>query len=84
MARKPMSFDIDRSPPTPAERTRQPTPKPEIGERKQVGARIATATYRQLKARAALDGETVQVLVERAIEDFLAKPEGAAKKTARG
>jgi hypothetical protein len=79
--RKPMKFDIDRSPPTPAE---LPRPKQESGERKQVGARIAAATYRQLKARAALDGETVQVLVERAIEDFLAKGQGSAKKAARG
>ena len=69
MTRKPMTFDIDRSPPTPAELAAKPTP---AAQRKQVGARISTATYRQLKARAALDGVTVQTLVEKAVEQFLA------------
>ena len=69
MPRKPMTFDIDRSPQTPAEIAAKPTEPP---ARKQVGARISTTTYRQLKARAALDGVPVQVLVEKAVEQFLA------------
>jgi len=71
MTRKPMTFDVDRSPLTPAELAAEP--KLAV-QRKQVGARIATATYRQLKARAALDGVTVQALVEQAVEQFLGNP----------
>jgi hypothetical protein len=56
-----MTFSIDRNLPTPAELVTKPQ-----AERKQVGARITAATYRQLKARAALEGVTVQILVERA------------------
>jgi predicted HicB family RNase H-like nuclease len=68
-ARKPLAFDIDRNPPaTP----RVPTAKPAAQERQQVGARVTAATYRQLKARAALQGVTVQTLVEQAITEFLA------------
>jgi hypothetical protein len=65
-----MTFDLDRSPPTAAERGAKPMP---AVDRQQVGARIPTATYRQLKARAALDGVTVQSLVEKAIDQFLAR-----------
>jgi hypothetical protein len=43
-------------------------------DRQQIGARVTRAVYRQLKARAALSGEPVQILVERAIGEFLAKP----------
>jgi len=39
----------------------------------QVGARITKVKYRQLKARAALQGVTVQTLVEQAIAEFLAR-----------
>ena len=67
--RTPMTFDVDRSPPTPTELAAKSTPTP---QRKQVGARISAATYRQLKSRAALDGVTVQTLVEKAVEQFLA------------
>jgi hypothetical protein len=42
-------------------------------DRQQVGARVTKATYRQLKAMAALRGEAVQTLVEQAINDFLSK-----------
>jgi hypothetical protein len=69
-ARKPLAFDIDRSPPA--------TPRVSVAkaataqERQQVGARVTAATYRQLKARAALQGATVQTLVEQAIDEFLA------------
>jgi hypothetical protein len=63
MPRKPMTFEINRKPPAPPPVTNPP--------RKQVGARIPDATYRQLKARAALDGVTVQSLVEQAIDRLL-------------
>jgi predicted DNA binding CopG/RHH family protein len=68
MSRKPMTFDVDRSPPTPAELAA----KPSAQRKQQIGARISAATYRQLKARAALDGVTVQTLIEKAVEQFLA------------
>jgi predicted HicB family RNase H-like nuclease len=68
--RKPLTFDVDRSPRTTAETNA------EKGERQQVGARVTTATYRQLKARAALQGVTVQTLVEQAITEFLANHPG--------
>jgi predicted HicB family RNase H-like nuclease len=64
--RKPLTFDVDRSPRTTTES------KQGRGQRQQVGARVTTATYRQLKARAALQGVTVQTLVEQAIAEFLA------------
>jgi len=70
--RKPMTFSVDAPPRAPA-----PVPntgrKAEMTERQQVGARVTKATYRQLKAQAALQGVTVQALVETAIDDFLAK-----------
>jgi hypothetical protein len=47
-------------------------PAPPLVERQQVGARIPVSKYRQLKARAALDGIKVQALVEEAIDQFLA------------
>ena len=68
--RKPLTFDVDRSPRTTIET------KAEKGQRQQVGARVTTATYRQLKARAALQGVTVQALVEQAIAEFLANHSG--------
>jgi hypothetical protein len=64
--RKPLTFDVDRSPRTTAET------KGNKEQRQQVGARVTTAIYRQLKARAALQGGTVQTLVEQAIAEFLA------------
>jgi hypothetical protein len=69
--RKPLTFDLDRSPRTPTE--------PPVGAkeaRKQVGARVTAATYRQLKARAAMQGDKVQDLVEQAITEFLANHPG--------
>jgi predicted DNA binding CopG/RHH family protein len=66
MTCKPMTFSIDRNLPTPAVLVTKPQP-----ERKQIGARITAATYRQLKARAALEGMMVQTLVEQAIDQFL-------------
>jgi hypothetical protein len=70
--RKPMTFNLN---PTPAAANVPPAsiPRAEGVERQQVGARVTKATYRQLKARAALSGASVQDLVEQAINDFLAK-----------
>ena len=64
--RKPMTFSVERPPVVAALAA--------SAERQQIGARVTKASYRQLKARAALNGEPVQVLVERAIDEFLAKP----------
>jgi predicted HicB family RNase H-like nuclease len=44
---------------------------PRKEQRQQLGARVPTTTYRQLKARAALQGVTVAALVEQAIAEFL-------------
>jgi hypothetical protein len=70
-ARKPLSFDVDRSPRTATET------KSDNEKRQQVGARVPTGIYRQLKARAALQGIQVQTLVEQAITEFLANHSGA-------
>lgn len=70
--RKPMTFSVA------AEAAPLPAPvalrRAEDAERQQVGARVTKATYRRLKAQAALSGVTVQALVEQAIDEFLAKP----------
>lgn len=71
-ARRPMTFDVDRSPPTPVEATAKKSVASSTIERQQIGARIPVQTYRQLKARAALDGVKVQDLVEQAIDRLLA------------
>ena len=68
--RKPMTFHVAATSPAPVAAN---APKAEATERQQVGARVTKATYRQLKARAALTGATVQALVEQAIDEFLAK-----------
>ena len=68
--RKPMTFDLPKSAAAPAPVT---VPKADAAARQQVGARVTKATYRQLKARAALSGSTVQALVEQAIDEFLAR-----------
>ncbi len=80
-----MSFDLPppTSSPAPAPAPAKPTEsvaavapaKDQDGDRQQVGARVSKTVYRQLKAKAALSGETVQTLVERAISEFLAKAE---------
>jgi predicted HicB family RNase H-like nuclease len=68
--RKPMTFDMNAAQRVPAQ------VHAEGSDRQQVGARVTKATYRQLKARAALQGGTVQALVEQAIDEFLAKHSG--------
>lgn len=65
-ARQPLVFEEEELRPAPA-------PKPNDQEPvQQIGARIPQGRYRQLKARAALQGVTVATLVDRAIAQFLA------------
>jgi hypothetical protein len=74
--KKPLTFDVERAPvlsPPPSPMPARPTKAP-VEERKQVGARIKADTYRKLKARAAMEGVMVGDLLERAVDDFLAKP----------
>ena len=79
--RKPLSFDLSNAEPVPAAASAVAAPlAPRQANqpkepRQQVGARIRAATYRQLKARAALEGRKVQDLVELAVERFLAEPQ---------
>jgi predicted HicB family RNase H-like nuclease len=70
--RKRMTFNMDRA--APVAITAAPAVKLDATERQQVGARVTKEKYRQLKARAALTGATVQALVEQAIDEYLAKP----------
>lgn len=70
--RRPMTFDVDRSPVTVGETIVPKHNAPPTVERQQVGARIPVSKYRQLKARAALEGVKVQSLVEQAVDQFLA------------
>jgi hypothetical protein len=77
-ARKPLSFDVGDAAPVPqtapaATRPAKLAAPQDSDERQQVGARIKKATYRQLKARAALEGRKVQELVEAAVERYLAE-----------
>jgi hypothetical protein len=74
--RKPLTFSEDdtgvtvqeeRNTGRPTHRAKKPPPE----QRQQLGARVTTSTYRQLKARAALQGVTVATLVEQAIAEFL-------------
>lgn len=86
--RAPMKFDLgERTHQQPVANTTPPNViasdaggdlvqgkrKAEQVDRQQIGARVTKATYRKLKAIAALRGETVQTLVEKAIDDFLEK-----------
>lgn len=78
-ARKPLNFDLDKAEPVPSaapavSRPVKQTTAPKE-QRQQVGARIRAKTYRQLKARAALEGRKVQDLVELAVEKYLAEPQ---------
>lgn len=68
--RKPLTFDIDRSPTTDIETTTPKVVQPQV-ERQQIGARISIEKYRRLKSIAALEGLKVQELVELAIDQFL-------------
>ena len=73
--RKALSFNLDKTPPLAADAPAPRTAAPDKGERQQVGARVTKVTYRRLKSRAALQGVTVQTLVEQAIDDLLSKEE---------
>lgn len=73
MPRKPLTFDVDRSPTQPTMFTSR-SAAATASDRKQVGARISAKLYRELKARAAHQGVKVQELVEAAVAEFLAKP----------
>ncbi len=75
MPRKPLTFDVDRSPTPPAVfASRSTAVGAPASDRKQVGARISAKLYRELNARAAHQGVKVQELVEVAVAEFLAKP----------
>jgi hypothetical protein len=65
--RKPMTFDMNAAQRVPAQ------VRGDDSDRQQVGSRVTKVSYRRLKARAALQGVTVQALVEQAIDEFLAK-----------
>lgn len=67
--RVPLDFKtIETLPPPLSSAAAVPSDKE---ERQQVGARVKTTIYRQLKARAAMEGVKVQDLVEQAIIGFL-------------
>ena len=72
--RKALKFTMDTAR-IPVDEPTAPRIAADQTERQQVGARVTKAIYRRLKSRAALQGVTVQALVEQAIEDFLSKPE---------
>ena len=76
--KKPLAFDLDRSPapvapPGPTLWPRAAKPQQTKEARHPVGARVKTQVYRQLKVRAAQNGDKVQDLVEQAITEFLAR-----------
>jgi hypothetical protein len=75
-ARKPRTFDAVRTPPGSAPALQPP--------RQQVGARVTATVYRQLKAKAALQGVAVGSLVEQAIAEFLARDPGRSREPAGG
>jgi hypothetical protein len=71
--RKPLTFEEEAAPATAAVPSpSRARPAAATEQRQQLGARVPTATYRRLKARAALQGVTVATLVEQAIAEFLA------------
>ena len=77
--RKPLVFNIDRSPVTEDETARvaaatAPPPVPAV-PRQQLGARIPVDVYKRLRVRAVMDGVLVQDLIERAILEFLDREE---------
>ena len=77
--RKPLIFDIDRSPVTEDESARVAaagTPAlPTVMPRQQLGARIPIDVYKRLRVKAVMDGVLVQELIERAIVEFLDRAE---------
>ncbi len=73
--RKTLTFDPDLEP-LPVVETPNTIRATTTVLKQQVGARIPVNKYRQLKAKAALEGASVQELVEQAIDQFLAKQLG--------
>jgi len=69
MTRQPLQFNLDSA---PAKAKAGRAPKATDESKKQVGARISADLYRKLKARAALDGKAVQVVLEEAVAQYLA------------
>lgn len=73
-AKKPLTFDIDATPPAgvvsaPAATRKAASPPAEPLQ--QVGARIPKSQYRLFKADAALKGKTVQTLLAELVADHL-------------
>lgn len=80
--RKPLVFDLNRSPTTDDEvarvtAARTPPPKPPVA-RQQLGTRIPVDVYKRLKILAVMEGVLVQDLLERAIIEFLERNAGAS------
>ena len=67
--RKPLTFEEDRTPPGSGGRRVSNRDHRAKEQRQQLGARVRATTYRQLKARAALQGVTAAALVEQAISE---------------
>ena len=68
--REPLHFDLNNATPAVAAAVKPTaTAANDVTERQQVGARVTKTIYRQLKSRAALQGVTVQALVEQAPEE---------------
>ena len=65
-----------------AEAVRVMTARVPAQPRQQVGARVTAAVYRQLKARAELQGVAVGTLVEQAISEFLERAAGSSQDAA--
>lgn len=80
--RKPLVFDLNRSPTTDDEVARvtaaQAPPKPTVA-RQQLGTRIPVDVYKRLKIMAVMEGVLVQDLIERAIIEFLERSRGAGQ-----
>ena len=79
--RKPLVFDLNRSPTTDDEVARvtaaRTPPKPPVA-RQQLGTRIPVDVYKRLKILAVMEGVLVQDLLERAIIEFLERNAGAS------
>ena len=72
--KKPLTFDLDAAPAPqqPAPAAKPVREKPQHDEdRKQIGARVNASTYRQLKARAAMQDRTIGDVIEQAVAEFL-------------
>ena len=79
--RKPLVFDLNRSPTTDDEVARvtaaQAPPLKSPVPRQQLGTRIPVDVYKRLKILAVMESVLVQDLLERAIIEFLERNTGA-------